>query len=357
MSRTQQEGPIRGRGASWNPANRFAGGRQYVVEEDVGGEEDAKPLPKTVYLDDDSKSVLTRSDSPDLGYEVGLNPYRGCEHGCVYCYARPTHEYFGLSAGLDFESKIFVKRRVATLLRGELEKPKYEVVPISMSGITDVYQPVERELQLTRRCLEVLEEFQHPVGLITKNRLITRDVDILGRMASWGGVAAYVSITTLDLGMNRVLEPRTSSPAQRLEAVRCLAEVGVPVGVMVAPVVPGLTDHELPGILAAAREAGATKAGYIVMRLPYAVAPMFAHWLEAHFPDRKEKVLHRIRELRGGQLNDPRFGTRMTGEGIWAEQLRRVFEVSSRKLGYTQGRSGLNRERFRRPGGSQLRLF
>lgn len=357
MSRTQQDGPLRGRGASWNPANRFDGGRSYVVEEDPGGEDDATPLPKTLYLVDDSRTVLTRSDSPDLGYEVGLNPYRGCEHGCVYCYARPTHEYFGLSAGLDFESKIFVKHRVADLLRAELMKPKYEVVPISMSGITDVYQPAEREFRLTRQCLEVLEEFQHPVGMITKNRLITRDIDILGRMAAWGGASAYVSITTLDLHVNRVLEPRTSSPAQRLDAVRVLAGAGVPVGVMVAPVVPGITDHEMSGILAAAREAGATKAGYIVMRLPHAVAPMFEHWLGEHFPDRKEKVLHRIRELRGGQLNDPRFGTRMTGEGIWAEQFRRVFDVNCRKLGYNQTRSPLNRERFRRPGASQLLLF
>jgi DNA repair photolyase len=359
MTRTIQEEALRGRGASWNPANRFNGGQSYVIDESINDRDDdeARPDPRTVYLDDTSKSILNPVDSPDLPMGVNLNPYRGCEHGCIYCYARPTHEYFGYSAGLDFETKIFVKHRAPELLRVALAAKNYVPEPIFLSGITDVYQPAEHRFQITRKCLEVLAEHRHPVSLITKNRLITRDIDILKRLAEHNAVSAYISITTLDLGLNRILEPRSSSPMQRLDALRQLSDAGIRTGVMVAPVIPCITDHEIPGILAAAREAGAQGAGYILMRLPLAVAPLFEHWLEQHYPDRKDKVIHRIQDLRGGKLNDPRFGHRMRGTGPWAEQFRKIFEVTQRKLGYTPGHPPLNRDAFLPPAGKQLPLF
>ncbi|MGH7545805.1 MAG: PA0069 family radical SAM protein, partial [Gemmatimonadota bacterium] len=287
-----------------------------------------------------------------------LNPYRGCEHGCVYCYARPTHEYFGLSAGLDFETKIFVKEDAPELLRKELSSPRWEPQVIVMSGVTDPYQPIERRLAITRRCLEVLEEFRSPVAIITKNHLVTRDIDLLARLAECKAASVTLSITTLDSDLQRVLEPRTCTPARRLLAIRKLADAGVPASVNVAPVIPGLTDHEIPRILEAAVEAGASAAGFTMLRLPYAVKRLFETWLEQHVPDRKGKVLGRIRDVRGGRLNDPRFGSRMRGEGPYAEQIAKLFEVTCRRLGVDRRRVGLSTSAFRRPSeGRQLSLF
>lgn len=364
MTRSRDDEALRGRGASWNPANRFDG-RDYVIDEAVrghassspeGDDEDPRPDPRTVYLEDQSKSILSTNDSPDVGLEVSLNPYRGCEHGCIYCYARPTHEYLGFSAGLDFETKIFVKHDAPRLLRDTLMSPRYVPKPIAFSGVTDPYQPAERRFLVTRQCLEVLAEFRHPCGIVTKNRLVTRDIDVLQRLAEHRALVVWVSLTSLDLSVNRILEPRTSSPAQRLAAIHQLADAGIPVGVMTAPVVPGITDHEIPALLAAARDAGATRANYILMRLPFAVAPLFETWLDQHVPDRKAKVLHYIAEMREGGLNDARFGHRMRGTGPRAEQIRRLFEIARRRSGYAEGRLVLNRDAFRRPGPEQLTL-
>ena len=337
----------KGRGAGSNPANRFEA-QSYEVDGDWLDTLDEEPAPETVVISDASKSILVRNDSPDVGFDVGLNPYRGCEHGCVYCYARPSHEYLGFSAGLDFETRILVKENAAALLRAELSKPKWEPETITMSGNTDCYQPLEKRLRLTRGCLEVLAEFRNPVAIITKNRLVTRDIDLLGALASHEACAVFVSVTTLDVGLNRKLEPRSSLPRQRLDAIRALSAAGIPTGVMVAPVIPGLTDHEIPAILEAAAEAGATRAGKVVLRLPHAVAPLFEEWLERHYPLRKNKVLERVRAMRGGKLNDPRFGNRMRGEGIFAEQISALFRAGCKRHGLTTGRIPLSTEAFRR---------
>jgi DNA repair photolyase len=292
-----------------------------------------------------------------VGFETSLNPYRGCEHGCIYCYARPTHEYLGFSAGLDFVSKIMVKEDAPELLRKELSSPKWQPQVIFMSGVTDCYQPVERKLKLTRRCLEVLAEFRNPVGLITKNQLVTRDKDVLGELARHQAATVWLSITTLDTELRKIMEPRTSPPAARLAALGELAAAGIPVGVNVAPLIPGLTDHELPAILKAAGEAGATAAGYSIVRLPYAVGPLFERWLETYFPDRKEKVLNRLRSLRGGKLYDSRWGKRHSGEGIFAEQLAQMFDVARRKAGLNDDFPALSTAAFRRAGGTQMTLW
>src|SRR6266567_3220423 len=298
----QSSEPIRGRGASWSPANRF---------------------------------------------ETSLNPYRGCEHGCIYCYARPTHEYLGFSAGLDFESKIIVKMNAPELLRAELESLRWQPQTLVMSGVTDPYQPVEKKLQITRGCLEVLAKFKNPVAIITKNRLVTRDLDLLCELAKYNAVAVNLSVTSLDSDLQRVLEPRTSVPEARLDAIRQLRAASIPVGVMVAPIIPGLTDHEVPRILDASAKAGAQFASYTIVRLPWAVAPLFEHWLEEHFPERKDKVLGRIRHLRGERLNNSQWHTRMTGEGIFAEQIASLFKISCHRAGIG-GRPTLSTESFRK---------
>ena len=291
-----------------------------------------------------------------MGFDTSINPYRGCEHGCIYCYARPTHEYLGFSAGLDFESKIMVKMDAPELLEAELSSPKWKPQVIVMSGVTDPYQPVERKLRITRKCLEVLAKFRNPVAIITKNRLVTRDADFLGELASYNASAVNVSVTSLDPKLQRVLEPRTSSPSARLEAIANLHAAGIPVGVMVAPIIPGLTDHEVPKILEACAKAGAQFAGYTIVRLPWAVAPLFEHWLDEHFPERKEKILGRIRDLRGnGRLNNSKWHARMTGEGIFSEQIASLFEVSCRRAGINQ-RPKLSAASFRRSI-TQLDLF
>ncbi len=337
---------IKGRGASWNPHNRFEK-LEYIVDEDAHVELDGA-TPRTVYLRDPSRSIIATNDSPDVGFEASINPYRGCEHGCIYCYARPTHEFLGFSAGLDFETKILVKEDAPALLREELSKKSWEPKTIAISGVTDPYQPIERRLGITRGCIAVLAEFRNPVGIITKNHLVTRDVDLLAEMSEWNGTRVFLSITTLDPKLQQAMEPRTASPELRLDAVRQLTAAGVPVGVMVAPVVPGLTDHEMPSILAAAKEAGAQWAGFVLLRLPWAVAPLFEQWLEEHFPDRKDKVLNRIRSLRGGKLYDPQWGVRGRGEGFFAEQIQSLFDVACRKAGLNEKDYDLETQYFRR---------
>ena len=352
----KDQGPRRsivGRGAAGNPKNRFE--RIEVEPDEIEGDE---PRPETVYLRDHSRSIIARNDSPDIGFDASINPYRGCSHGCVYCYARPTHEYLGLSAGLDFESRILVKQDAPELLRKELLSPRWNPQVLSMSGVTDPYQPVERRLRITRRCLGVLAEFRNPVVIVTKNYLVTRDLDLLSELASHDAAAVAFSLTTLDDDLRRIMEPRTSRPARRLAAVEKLAAGGIPVGVMTAPVIPGLNDHELPNLLSAAAEAGATFAAYVPVRLPYAVAPLFEDWLACHFPERKDKVLNRIRSMRGGELNDASFGSRMRGEGLFAKHIAQLFSISCRRAGMGEGRfPKLSTAAFRGGGGAQPDLF
>jgi DNA repair photolyase len=506
------QGPRRsivGRGAARNPKNRFE--RIEVEPDESEGDE---PRPETVYLRDHSRSIIARNDSPDIGFDASINPYRGCTHGCAYCllgdtpilmangttrrlenirvgdeiygtvrrgayrrytktrvlnywsvkkpayhitledgtslvcggdhrfltdrgwkfvtgampgrgqrpylttndelmgtggfpvkcdiegqavksganlrvssieplgpmplfdittgtgdfiangvvshncYARPTHEYLGLSAGLDFESRILVKQDAPELLKKELSSPRWNPQVLSMSGVTDPYQPVERGLRITRRCLEVLAEFRNPVVIVTKNYLVTRDMDLLSELASHEAAAVAFSLTTLDDDLRRIMEPRTSRPARRLAAVEKLAAGGIPVGVMTAPVIPGLNDHELPNLLSAAAEAGATFAAYVPVRLPYAVAPLFEDWLARHFPERKDKVLNRIRSMRGGELNDASFGSRMRGEGLFAQHIAQLFSISCRRAGMGEARfPKLSTAAFRGGGGAQPDLF
>ncbi len=346
---------IRGRGASWNPPNRFE--RLHVDRS--GWVDPDDPVPETTLLTDSTRSILAHNNAPDVGFDVGINPYRGCSHGCSYCYARPTHEYLGLSAGLDFETKILVKPRAPELLRKALSSPGWRPRVIGMSGNTDAFQPVERRLRITRRCLEVLADFRNPVSIVTKSYLVTRDVDLLTRLAEHQAISVVLSVTTLKKDLHRIMEPRASTPARRLGAIRVLADSGIPVGVNVAPVVPGLTDHEIPEILRAASEAGATFANYIVLRLPWGMKELFSDWLERHLPERKQKVLNRVRELRGGKLYDGRYETRGRGEGPWANQLKHLFSVSRTKYGLDRYPT-LSAASFRKPiphSGPQIDLF
>lgn len=345
---------ITGRGAAGNPKNRF---ERVEVESDPAGQGE-QPRLETIYLRDHSHSIIARNDSLDIGFDASINPYRGCSHGCAYCYARPTHEYLGLSAGLDFESKVLVKQGAPELLRKQLSSARWEPKVLSMSGVTDPYQPVEKELRITRRCLEVLAEFRNPVGIVTKNHLVTRDVDLLSELARYNAAVVAVSLTTLDDDLRCVMEPRTSRPVRRLAAIEKLAGAGIPVGVMTAPVIPSINDHELPNLISAAAEAGASFAAYVPVRLPGAVRPIFEDWLERRFPERKEKVLNRIRSMRGGKLNDPRFGSRMKGEGIFAEHIAQLFDISCRRAGIEPGSfPRLSTAAFRKAGDVQPSLF
>ena len=351
---------IPGRGPNLNPANRF---ESLHVEPDGEwldaefAETGSVPHPRTQFFYDATESLLTRHDSPDLGIGWGINCYRGCEHGCAYCFARPYHDYLGWSSGIEFETKILVKSRSPALLRAELAARKWKPAPILMSGVTDCYQPAERYFRLTRQCLEVLAEFRQPVGILTKNFLVTRDLDLLAELARWQCVAVNITVVTLDSDLASRLEPRAARPEHRLRAMRMLADAGVPVGVMVAPVIPGLTDHEMPAILEAAAAAGATRAGYVTLRLPHAVKDVFLKWLDDHEPGKKERVLSRIRDLRGGKLYDATFGTRLTGEGIFARQISQMFDVATRRAGLNRDESPLSTAHFRRPGGVQLEMF
>lgn len=341
------------RGATSNPPNRF---EPIQLERDADWNPEDDPLPRTQFLNDHSRTVIAYNESPDIPFQASINPYRGCEHGCSYCYARPTHEYLGFSAGLDFESRIMVKADAPELLRRELSAPKWVPQVLAMSGVTDCYQPIERKLQLTRRCLAVLAEFRNPVSIITKNFLVTRDLDLLCELARHQAVQVNLSINSLDAALARKLEPRAASPRQRLAALEVLAKAGVPTGVLVAPVIPALNDHEIPAVLAAAKAAGAGWAGTEVLRLPLTVAPIFEQWLEQNFPGKQDKILGRIRAIRGGRLNDPRFGARMRGEGIFADQISQMFHVTCRRVGLPRNGPELSTAGFRKPTGSQLSL-
>jgi DNA repair photolyase len=335
------------RGTTTNPPNRF---ERLALEPDPEASEDGEiaPVP-TQYFRDTTRSIITRNDSPDIPFTFSLNAYRGCEHGCIYCYARPTHEYLGLSAGLDFETKIFVKEQAPDLLREELGRRSWTGDVLAMSGVTDPYQPIERRLRLTRRCLEILADCHQPVSLITKSALVIRDADVLSELAKHHAVEVSVTIVTLEETLRRSLEPRAATADARLDAVARLSALGIPTGVVVAPVIPGLTDHEIPRIVSRAAEAGASHAGFIVLRLPHGVAALFDEWLEKHVPGQRARVLGRLREMRSGCLYDARFGTRMRGEGVLADLTAQLFHAARERAGLAAAGPELSSAAFRRP--------
>jgi DNA repair photolyase len=344
---------IHGRGAAGNPSNRFEAISRIPLPEYDPTED---PAPHTQFFHDRTHAILSKNSSPDIPFTYGLNPYRGCEHGCVYCYARPTHEYLGFSAGLDFETKIMVKENAPDLLRKQFLAPKWTGEEVAIGTVTDAWQPVERRLKITRKCLEVFVEFRNPVGLVTKNALVVRDADLLGKLAKFNAANAFISVTSLDPELASILEPRASAPAARLRAIRDLTAAGVPVGVMIAPIIPGLNDHEAPAILQAVADAGARAAFYVVLRLPLGLKDLFQDWLMRHFPERVDKVLGRIRDTRGGELNDSRFGNRMRGEGLWADAFSKLFRVSRAKAGLADHLPPMSNAHFRKPG-TQPTLF
>ena len=351
--------PRKGRGAVSNrPSGRFDSPDRINTDDGWGGEpEEWENAPfQTVLGIDTAKKIITRNSSPDVGFDRSINPYKGCEHGCIYCFARPTHAYLNLSPGLDFETKIFRKPDAPELLRQELSARNYTPATIQLGINTDAYQPTERTEMLTRRILEVLSEFQHPVGILTKSALIQRDIDILAPMAEKGLVKTGVSITTLDRTMSRIMEPRAATPMKRLETIRALKSAGIPVFVMSAPIVPGLTCHELESILEAAAEAGAERAGMTIVRLPWEIKTLFEEWLRGHFPDRADKVLSLIRQCRDGKLNHAEFGKRMTGTGPYAQLLQQRFEKAVKRYGLDKERTPMNRLRFKVPT-KQMDLF
>ncbi len=363
MSTRKDQLPVpRSRGAAGQPANRFLTVYQEADLEQVADDQQYLAQlgrPPTVYLPDNSQSIVTENNSPDISYRYSVNPYRGCAHGCSYCYARPTHEYLGLSAGLDFETKVMVKHQAAELFAAWLARPTWKPEPIVFSGVTDCYQPAEREFQLTRGCLQVAAECRQPINIVTKNALVTRDLDILTELARHRCVRVAVSVTTLDAELARKLEPRTSTPAARLAALAKLSEAGVPTLVMVAPVIPGLNDSEIPAILRAAKEAGAQGAAFTLLRLPWAVKEVFSQWLDRCVPDQAEKVRSLVRSTRGGRDNDSRFGHRMRGSGPLAKQIRDTFRVFARRYSLDHNPEPLDSSAFRppRPTSGQLPLF
>ena len=348
-------GPARGRGSGLNPSNRFQDLRLHVLGEHLDEVTKESPegarLPTTV-LPDRSRTVINRVDSPDLPMDWTINPYRGCEHGCIYCYARPGHEYLSMSCGVDFETKILAKHDAPELLRKELAHPRWRGEAIAMSGVTDPYQPIERELRITRGCLEVMAECRQAVTIITKNHLVTRDLDLLKDLHRDRACAVAVSITTLDARLASKMEPRASAPRDRLRAVEEIASAGIPVMVMTAPIIPAINDREIPALLKAAKEAGASGAGFIMLRLPHQVKALFLEWLQRHFPDRAAHVESLIRDVREGGLSDPRFGSRMRGRGPMAEQIARAHRLFCRRYGLNGARGGVNTTAFRRPRGA-----
>lgn len=355
--------PRKGRGSGVNPEGRFENVEREAFDDgwESAAQEEARAL-KTVVTDERAKSIITRNDSPDIPFTQSINPYQGCEHGCIYCYARPSHAYRNLSPGIDFETRIFAKVNAPELLRRELSKPGYRCELIALGANTDPYQPAEREKRITRGILEVCAEFNQPVGIVTKNALVERDIDILAPMAKKGLAEVFVSVTTLDHELARRMEPRCTAPARRLQAVRALADAGIPAGVMVAPVVPFLNDHEIEALVAAAAEYGAQRCAYILMRLPYEVKTLFREWLERHYPLKAAHVMSRVQALRGGKDNDPGFGSRMRGSGEFAKLLAQRFDVACKKAGLNQARRGEGMQRdttqFRVPGvAEQGRLF
>jgi DNA repair photolyase len=342
----------KGRGAVSNIQGRYEVDQRERFDDGWDVDDDEPRAFKTHVTDEFAKSILTRNASPDVPFNVSLNPYRGCEHGCIYCFARPTHSYLGLSPGLDFESRLFAKVNAPELLRRELAHPSYVPEHIAVGVNTDAYQPCERQLGLTRKVLEVLHECNHPVGLITKSSLIERDIDLLAPMAARGLACAAITLTTLDPAISRTLEPRAAAPARRLRAIRTLAEAGIPVSVSVAPIIPFVTEPEIEKILEAARDAGAVGAHYVVLRLPWEVNPLFHEWLEAHFPERAQRVMNRVREMRGGKDYDSDFSKRMHGEGVWADLIRQRFTKTVERLGMGGLRGRFERldvAQFRRP--------
>ena len=348
---------MRPRGSTSNPPNRFEALRYEPTAREAHAL--AESNPETRLLSDPSRTIVATNNSPDIGFAASVNPYRGCEHACSYCYARPTHEYLGFSAGLDFETRILVKERAPELLRQRLGAKSWKPQVVALSGVTDPYQPAERRLELTRRCLAVLAEFKNPVVIVTKSFLVTRDVDLLAELARSDAASVLLSITTLDPELQRRMEPYAAPPSKRLAAIERLAAASVPVGVMVAPVIPGLTDHESPKILAAAAAAGARFAGRVVLRLPYGVAELFEAWLALHYPERREKVMSRIRAVRGGKTYDARFGVRQRGTGLWADEMAALFDLARRRAGLAERGPALSVAHFCRPiaPGAQLALL
>jgi DNA repair photolyase len=358
-TRGDSGGPVKGRGAPSNLEGRYASWQREAVDDGWRRDDDALPPIRTEVAHETAKSIIARNDSPDIPFDQSINPYRGCEHGCVYCYARPTHAYLGLSPGLDFETRIFAKTNAAELLRKELAAPGYRPSAIALGANTDPYQPVERELRVTRSILEVLAECEHPFTIVTKNALVERDIDLVAPMAAKRMAHAYVSVTNLDADLARQLEPRASAPYRRLETIRRLADAGIPVGVLVAPLVPFVTDRYLEEILERAREAGASSAGYILLRLPHEVAPLFKAWLAAHYPLKAEHVMSLVRQMRGGRDYQSGFGVRQAGTGTFAELVAKRFDLACQRLGLNRrGREPLDTSRFRPPRtGPQLDLF
>jgi DNA repair photolyase len=361
VSAPTERGRLVARGSAENPANRFerlAYAEDPEFVDDAPGDGDARePALPTRYYRDPSRTLIARNESPDVGFDASINPYRGCSHGCAYCYARPTHEYLGLSAGLDFETHILVKEDAPALLDKTLRAPGWQPEVIAISGVTDPYQPVERKLRITRGCLAVLAKYRNPCVIVTKSGLVTRDIDLLRDLAEHDAAAVNVSITSLDDHLRRVMEPRASPPHERLRAVEALAKAGVPVGVLVAPIVPGLTDSEIPAIVAAAARAGARTVRSVVLRLPHGVADLFEAWLARHFPDRAAKVMSRVRSMRGGSRYDSRYFKRQRGEGVFADQIEDLFELACRRAGVNRDWPTLSTAAFRRPGGEQLALL
>jgi DNA repair photolyase len=340
----------KGRGAVSNLAHRFESVERRADPDSLAGEDAELPPLATAVTFEAARSIITRNESPDIGFDRSINPYRGCEHGCIYCYARPTHSYLNLSPGLDFETKLVAKRNAAELLAKELAAPGYTPQLIMVGVNTDAYQPVERELKVTRGILEVLAAARHPFGLVTKSSLVERDLDLIVPMARSNLVSVSISITSLDSTLSRILEPRAASPERRLRTVRTLAEAGVPVRVNLAPVIPFVNEPEIEAIVDAAADAGARNAHYTVVRLPWEVSPLFEEWLRTHFPDRAQRVMNRIREMRGGKNNDARFGRRMTGEGTWARLIEQRFRRASARHGFEDGWPSLRTDLFIRPG-------
>lgn len=352
---------IKGRGAQSNPKNRFEKlHMEYFKEDEIDGfytVDNLKQRIPTQYFKDNSRSVISVNDSADINFDYSFNPYRGCEHGCVYCYARPSHEFLGFSSGLDFETKIMVKENAPRLLEEELKKKNYKPDIIIFSGNTDCYQPVELKLKLTRKALEVCLKYGNPVGLITKNALIQRDIDILKEMSKKDLITVTLSITSLDKSLTSKMEPRTSVPLKRLETIQKLAENSIPVGVNIAPIIPGLNDEEIPSILKAASERGAEFAGCILLRLPYAVKDLFVNWLYNEFPHKADKIIHRIKDIRGGKLNNSEFGKRFAGEGEFAETIKNLFSISCKKYRLNKKDYRLSVENFRKKANEQLEMF
>ncbi|TKT81101.1 PA0069 family radical SAM protein [Aquamicrobium sp. LC103] len=348
----------RGRGSGINPSGRFEPLTRHVFDD---GWETLEELPpfKTEVQVEKPRTIITRNDSPDISFDRSINPYRGCEHGCVYCFARPTHSYMGLSAGLDFESKLFAKPDAAKLLERELSKNGYEPRTIAIGTNTDPYQPIEKQWRIMREVLEVLEAHNHPVGIVTKSALVMRDIDILSRMAEKGLAKVALSVTTLDRKLARTMEPRAATPPRRLETLRALSEAGIPVSVMVGPVIPALNDQEIERILESGKTAGATEAGYVILRLPLEVSPIFKDWLLRHYPDRYRHVMSLVRSMRGGKDYDAEWGKRMRGSGPYAWQIGRRFEIAAKKLGLNVERRKLRTDLFKAPKkeGEQLALF